>query len=49
MNLGQATHAEFCSGDAASIVIRCVEYIDKHGLEEIGVYRISGAASVVEA
>ncbi|KAJ1680145.1 hypothetical protein EV182_000598 [Spiromyces aspiralis] len=31
-----------------TIVVRCIEYIDKHGLVETGIYRISGAASVVK-
>ncbi|KAJ1918822.1 hypothetical protein H4219_002361 [Mycoemilia scoparia] len=29
------------------VVVRCIEYINKHGLDEQGIYRIPGAASVV--
>ncbi|KAL1914354.1 uncharacterized protein VTP21DRAFT_8993 [Calcarisporiella thermophila] len=29
------------------VVVRCVEFLDKHGLDEVGLYRVSGSASSV--
>ena len=54
ISLSSLTLAEACSISdneygVPSLIYRCVNYVDTYGLNEVGVYRLSGSASAVAA